>query len=188
MRTRYTRAHKTAHRVIFESSSLLPDRATINVFSAVSRASSYYGSPLRCVISLKFCRFYADRIYRWPPPSFRCFRSSSLSLFFIRMRKKICIYIYILYYCFKFQNIYKWNEKSKISFGKIYRAICNVYIFYFLYFIFFQFDIFPRQTWKTEMGEQRWSISMVEILERFRKFEASRVALFADISVSMSNL
>lgn len=57
-------AHKTAHRVIFESSSLLLDRATINVFSAVSRASSYYGSPLRCVISLKFCRFYAGRISR----------------------------------------------------------------------------------------------------------------------------
>lgn len=83
-------AHKTAHRVIFESSSLLLDRATINVFSAVSRASSYYGSPLRCVISLKFCRFYAGRISRISVVATFFSMLSVFELckgFFIRMRK-----------------------------------------------------------------------------------------------------
>lgn len=106
MRARYTRAHKTAHRVIFESSSLLLDRATINVFSAVSRASSYYGSPPRCVISLKFCRFYADRISRI---SVVATFFSMLSVFEFIVQRLLYTnekkYVYIFFNVFKLQNV-----------------------------------------------------------------------------------
>lgn len=166
MRARYTRAHKTAHRVIFESSSLLPDRATINVFSAVSRASSYYGSPLRCVISLKFCRFYADRIYRWPPASFfdafAVYRAKA-SLYEWE-KKYVYIYIYIFLIIVSNSKTYINEIKAKSPLEKLI-ALCNIYIYIYKYFIFcfrsmylpllfprFYFKLsnlifFPRQTW-----------------------------------------
>lgn len=138
MRARYTRAHKTAHRVIFESSSLLPDRATINVFSAVSRASSYYGSPLRCVISLKFCRFYADRIYRWPPASFfdafAVYRAKA-SLYEWE-KKYVYIYIYIFLIIVSNSKTYINEIKAKSPLEKLI-ALCNIYIYIsILYFVF----------------------------------------------------
>lgn len=68
---------------------------------------------------------------------FRCFRCLSRKGFFIRMRKKICIYIHIYIFLIIVSNSKTYiNEiKAKSPLEKLI-ALCNIYIYIYKYFIF----------------------------------------------------
>lgn len=119
---------------------------------------------------------------------------SMLSLFeFIALlytNEKKNMYIYIFFIIVSNSKTYINEMKKAKSPLEKFIALYVMYKYFIFCILFFSNLIFShdkREKQKWVNNDDRF-FSMIEILERFRKFEASRVALFADISVSMSNL